>query len=382
MNKNDLRKRNIRKTITKISIGGTLLLTSLASGYLLSNNRHSFNMNSVQVSNEDLLKEFNDIYNNSSELQEEWSDIYPELSDFIENYGSYLDQGELLYTLPKLKFKKVDDIADGRILAQFDSSSNTILYSKKLDSKKDSSIKEIKLHEAIHYLFQGNFSETGINFSHKGKYLDEGNASLIVREYDCYSGVDDYEKSTYYVRSICELIGTDKYMTAVGGHDLDLLITYLNEYSSSKDGSKLVDYIDSASFQHDTYGTDDDKKAWEIIEKMYIEKNGISIEESSDVVMKIYSNKLAKTTYEIEGARGYSNAHINKNYFVNIEEPTITYSAFGKDYGTATINENNVVENIKVLEDGYFDENGNTVDNDGNIIETNYLEFNSNAKHK
>ena len=373
MKKFNINWKNIRRIFACIGVGGVLVAGSLKSGLYINPKTclpdfYYINTKSVNMTNAQLLAAFQNSYNNLPELQKEWNVIYPEVCEFISDYGEYLDQEELIDTIDTLKIERVDKIHDGTVLALFDYPTNTIKYSDNLFKKSDSDIKEIKLHEAFHYLFHQNFFGSGINFSHRGLQLDEGLVSLLVREYGAYSNVDIYEKNSYYVRALCELIGTDEYMKAAGKHNLSALIESLNEYSKDNEGKKLLSYIDKACLYYDSYGTDNDKNAWAIIEKMYFEKNGISIKDNTDIVMKAYSNKLAKTSYEITGARGYSNVFVEKNYFKNIDNPTISYKNFGKEYGSADLNQNNEIISGKVLTEGVFDENGDIVDKDGNKL--------------
>ena len=187
--------------------------------------------------------------------------------------------------------------------------------------------------------------------------------------------VDAYEKNAYYVRVICELIGSENYLTAFGDHDYNELIGYLANYSSRRDADSLISSINSACT--DTrMNTESDQDAREILEEIYFNKNGVSVEESNDNVMKCYFNKLFQTEYEIEGARFAYHASVNKNYLVNTDMvPNITFSKQNKLYGTVYLGDNNEVVSGEVLAEGFYNEVGEVVDLDGNEIEEEIISY-------
>ena len=323
--------------------------------------------------NEELLNEFLNIYNSNENMQHYWGCIYNELTDFISNNGQYLDQQQLIDTLPELKFEEVDQIAfSDNALASYNYNSNTISFASRFFYKSPEQQKEITLHETFHYLFFQQFSGT---LGSGAPSLNEGTASLFTREYNAYVGVDAYEKNAYYVRVICELIGSENYLTAFGDHDYNELIGYLANYSSRRDADSLISSINSACT--DTrMNTESDQDAREILEEIYFNKNGVSVEESNDNVMKCYFNKLFQTEYEIEGARFSYHASVNKNYLVNTDMvPNITFSKQNKLYGTVYLGDNNEVVSGEVLAEGFYNEVGEVVDLDGNEIEEEIISY-------
>lgn len=378
-------KKKIRSILVAAGLASSLAVGAVNFGFHLNKDTklpdfYYLNTKNIDLDGEDLLDKFDEIYDNSETLKKYWGRIYPELSDFILRYGPYLDQEELLDTLPNLQMKVVDKIANNNhLLAITKTSDLSIQFNKKLFYKKEEEIKEIVLHETFHYLFQQNFSNDPIQISLFGRQLDEGIASLLVREYGCYTGVDINEKPVNYVRVICELIGPENYMKATGHHDISELIGYISEYCERKDAQNLIKSIDSACIYYDSK-TEDDQKAWDIINKIYLNKHGTTIEDSSDLVMKIYSNKMIGTNYSIEGSKASSHARLNKNYFVNNKESYITYIQNGQEYGKVKLNQNNEIESKSTLTKGFYLDGDNIMDNNGNIMSGNFTDYNEENK--
>lgn len=275
----------------------------------------------------DFVAEFQKIYSSSMDLQREWADFYPQLCDILSNYGYLFNQQELLSSLRDLKFRRVTKYKNhDHILACYDFYDNTIYYTDALFNKKPTQIKELQFHEAIHFLFQNNFIYSRGNILHSGSSLDEGTASLFVREYGFYDRVDNYEKDVYYVRAMCELLGTENYLSCVCKHDYSKLIASLSKYSDKSTAKKLVKYMDEADKTPDQRGTVADTNAWNIINLMFENKYGVSIENSTNDLMKIYSNILAKTSYPVMGDEYSHNYTIGKRYFLNsASESLFTY---------------------------------------------------------
>lgn len=376
-------KKKIRSIIVAASLAGSLVAGSVHFGFHLNKETHLpdfyyLNTKNIDLESDELLDEFDKIYNDSDVLQKYWQDIYPQLSDFILKYGTYLDQEELLDTLPDLKIKVTNKISnDKRFLAVTKSDDVSITLNERLFFKKSTEIKEVILHEAFHYLFQQNFSNSPLSFSNLGRQLDEGIATLLTQEYNCYDGVNmPYKKSVNYVQVLCELIGAENYMKATGKHNISELINYISQYCSKNDATNLIKHIDKACIYYDTKATDDDKKAWKIINQIYEAKNGITIEESSDLVMKIYSNNLLDTDYFIDGARYNHHAYVHKNYFVNFTQPYITYIQNGKQYGEIKLDSNNNCKTGVVLKEGYYSDNGTVINDDGNEIIEQTINYN------
>ena len=299
----------------------------------------------------EFCEQFDRIYKSSKALQENWGNIYPELYAFISRYGDYLMQEEVLRSLETLKFVRADNISDyGTVVAKYNYNNNTIYYSDSLFHKKGAEIKELQLHEAFHFLFQNNMYYSSSNPAHHGLFIDEGIVSLLVRESDSYANVDAYWKQAMYTSALMEIVGVDNYMRAVGAHDYAMFINILSQYCSESEASSLVSYIDEAVLHFRNKGTKEDIKAWEIIHSMYEKKNGITIEESHDEIMKIYSNELSRSSYNIEGAEYRSDAHANKRYLLNCKENSIILknTSLG-EFGKIILDENNSV--VEVVRD-------------------------------
>lgn len=65
----------------------------------------------------------------------------------------------------------------------------------------------------------------------------------------------------------------------------------------------------------------------------------ISIEDSNDLVMKVYSNKMADTSYEIDNKPSFSVPKVSKNYFLNTDmEPKIIFESGGEYCGEVLLN--------------------------------------------
>lgn len=344
INKLKINKRNIVRILVGLGIGSTLVFSSkniFNSIVGLANS--SIVTNDINLSNDELLLEFQNEFNNSDELQEELGVIYPEVSEFVEEYGQYLDQGQLLNSISTLDLITLPDdaFAEG-VLAEYKPKENTIYFNERLKYKKDSQVKEIKEHEFYHYLFFGGF--TFSNMSHVGNALDEGISTLLTQESGSFDNTVCYTKNANYVRVICELIGADNFMKACGNHSLSELIDYLSEYTSSSDAQKLIKLIDEACLNYGYIITDADRQAWDIINIMYNNKNGVTIENSNDAVMKIYSNRMVKTSYPIDNAPSLTMVEISKNYFLNTEEEAkIVFKKNGEIYEEMPIeNDNNI----------------------------------------
>lgn len=231
-----------------------------------------------------------------------------------------------------------EEFGDG-LLAEYDPNKNAIYLNKCLKYKKDSQVAEVKEHEMYHYLLSGGFSFNNNNFFHTGLSLDEGIATLLTQESGSFDNTVYYTKNANYVRVICELIGSDNFMIACGNHDLSELTDYLSEYSCKSDAKKLIKLIDEACLDYGIIATDEDIEAWDIINDMYINKNGVSIEDSNDLVMKVYSNKMAGTSYGIDNKPSFSVPKVSKNYFLNTDmEPKIIFESGGEYCGEVLLN--------------------------------------------
>ena len=372
-----MNRKNIAKLVATLGLTGAIALGTISAGPYINPDTHFVDFyyidtKDIHLDNQDFYNRFNEIYKNSVELQEQWDIIYPELSQFLLEYGDKLDQEQVLDTLSNLKFV-IAKRDEGSVLAMTNYKKNEITYNERLFTKKPEQIKELKLHEAFHFLFQQNFYGSFLNFFDIGRQLDEGTADILTKESDAYAGVTVYGKNSNYVKVLCEIIGADHYLDAAGSHDWLKLIDYISEYCSKGDAKKLLKSIDRACVYYDDKGTDDDIEAWKIINKMYENKNGYTIEDSNDEIMKVYSNSLLDTRYKITGARSYVHAVVNKRYFLGKTEPTsVTFSQMGKKYGEITLNIDNSFATGKVLENEYFDENGNIVDKDSFVDFDNY----------
>ena len=361
-----MNRKNIAKLVATLGLTGAIALGTISAHFV---DFYYIDTKDIHLDNQDFYNRFNEIYKNSVELQEQWDIIYPELSQFLLEYGDKLDQEQVLDTLSNLKFV-IAKRDEGSVLAMTNYKKNEITYNERLFTKK------LKLHEAFHFLFQQNFYGSFLNFFDIGRQLDEGTADILTKESDAYAGVTVYGKNSNYVKVLCEIIGADHYLDAAGSHDWLKLIDYISEYCSKGDAKKLLKSIDRACVYYDDKGTDDDIEAWKIINKMYENKNGYTIEDSNDEIMKVYSNSLLDTRYKITGARSYVHAVVNKRYFLGKTEPTsVTFSQMGKKYGEITLNIDNSFATGKVLENEYFDENGNIVDKDGNPTSDSFVDF-------
>lgn len=337
MNKFNVNKKNVLKVLVGLGVGGVLLLSSRVIDQVIN---FSDSTNIVQLSNDELLSQFQDGFNESLELKSELEEVYPAACEFIAEYGQYLDQEQLLDTVSTLDTVTLpeEDFTEG-VLAEYKPDKNAIYLNERLKYKRDSKILEIKEHELYHYLLSGGFSFNNNNFFHTGLSLDEGIATLLTQESGSFDNTVYYTKNANYVRVICELIGSDNFMSACGNHDLSELTDYLSEYSSKSDAKKLIKLIDEACLDYGNIATDEDIEAWDIINDMYINKNGVSIEDSNDLVMKVYSNKMADTSYEIDNKPSFSVPKVSKNYFLNTDmEPKIIFESGGEYCGEVLLN--------------------------------------------
>lgn len=346
MKKININKKNLKKSLMCLGLSGALVLGTISAGPYIDFKNQSLglryvNTKNIHMSSEEFLAKFQEIYQNSPTLQDEWSSFYPELCDFISVYGEYLDQEEFLDTIHNLSFVYGDtSIEKQNLIAQYHIFKNSIHYSDNIQSKKRDEVKEVSFHETIHYFFHQNFTFSFMNLFLFGNMLDEGNASMITREYNDYVGVDCYDKAVDYVRVLCELIGSDNYMKAACGHDVFQLVSYLSEYTSYTKALLLLPKIDIASRFYNSKGTSFDKAAWNIIEEMYYNKYGISIEDSDDDIMKYYSNRWAGTEYIIQGGKYNHNFDLQKNYFVNIGDAVLSYKDGDGNYHSVVLDDN------------------------------------------
>lgn len=337
MNKFNVNKKNVLKVLVGLGVGSVLLLSSRGIAQVIN---FSDSTDIVQLSNDEFLSQFQDGFIDSIELKTELEDVYPTVCEFIDEYGQYLDQKKLLDTVSTLEAVMLPDeeFGDG-LLAEYDPNKNAIYLNKCLKYKKDSQVAEVKEHEMYHYLLLGGFYSNSTNFFHTGLSLDEGIATLLTQESGSFDNTVYYTKNANYVRVICELIGSDNFMSACGNHDLSELTDYLSEYSSKSDAKKLIKLIDEACLDYGIIATDEDIEAWDIINDMYINKNGVSIEDSNDLVMKVYSNKMAGTSYGIDNKPSFSVPKVSKNYFLNTDmEPKIIFESGGEYCGEVLLN--------------------------------------------
>lgn len=343
-----INKKSLLKYILCIGLGGVIGTGAVKSGLHLNKDTnlldfYYINTKDIDISNEELLNEFNKVYESRTDMRNYFGIIYNELCDFIINNGHALDQEQFLETLPDLKFEVVDDNDLGNdILASYRIYQNKILISKSVLTSSDKIKKEVILHEAFHYLFFQGFNNSNSSLFNEGKALDEGTASLLVHEYNSYAGLDDYIKNTYYVKILCELIGEDRYLDCIGHHDLNKLKKYIAKYSSSSDANKLIKYIDKACSDDNLYelNTEYDQNAFEIIKNIYKNKNNISIENSNDSTIKNYCNILFNCNYNLEGVLSQSETIVLKNYFVKKDDTTIAIFEDGEYCGTITLHKN------------------------------------------
>lgn len=337
MNKFKVNKKNVLKVLVGLGVGSVLLLSSKGIDKAIN---FSDSTNIVQLSNDDLLSQFQNEFTDSIELKTELEDVYPTACEFIDEYGQYLDQEKLLDTVSTLETITLPDeeFVDG-FLAEYKPNKNAIYLNERLKYKKDSQVAEVKEHEMYHYLLSGGFYSNPTNFFHTGLSLDEGLATLLTQESGSFDNTVYYTKNANYVRVICELIDSNNFMSACGNHDLSELTAYLSEYSSESDAKKLIKLIDEACLDYGNIATDEDIEAWDIINDMYINKNGVSIEDSNDLVMKVYSNKMAETSYKINNKPSFSVPKVSKNYFLNTDmEPTIIFESGGEYCGEVLLN--------------------------------------------
>lgn len=374
------RNRVLRKRVFNVALAGTLLCT-LAGKPLyncINNGTFVYNVSNEnnKYSKKEFLNKFKSAFNANESLKNSFDDVLPELCDFVECYGEYLNQQEILSNIKTLEVKVLDNddpqakkLGDSTVAAYI-YTSNEIDLKSNIAYKKFEEQREIKYHEFLHFLLRHEYHTSGKSA------LDEGTVSLITRESGLYANVDIYEKDTYYVRAICELIGSDNYMKAMGDHDYNELVDYMSEYTSESKAIKLLKNIEEACLDYNKKGTDADLIAFDIINEMYINKHGYSIDDSDDQVMRCYSNKTADTTYDITGARSYYQVTVNKNYLIETDRPaTLVYEKYKLIYGEGYLDENNSVTSGVVLKDGYYDEDGNVVDDKGNFIVEEKEEF-------
>lgn len=342
-------KGNIKKLVICIGLGGVIAFSTLTglmknekvqevmpepvkqiTQTITGDSKMSYS-NNLHLSNEEFLDRFEAEYQKSDNLQTEWKDIYPELRKFVGTYGEYLDQEQILKCLSTLKIEsnaKIPGSSDN--VAMYDPKTNTMKFSSSLNYKKAEEIKKTKLHESIHFLLQDGFYKSSRKCGGKGIMLDEGYVSLLNQEFDTYQGGDNYMKASNYVRILCELFGEEEIIKSAGTEGLDYLVGKISEYTSEKEAIDLIDNIDKGAYNYNQKGTDYDKKAWKTIDYIYQQKNGVSVKDSDDELMKYYSNKTLGTIYDIVGKPSYSNFTINKNYFINKGANTIIVEKNGQ----------------------------------------------------
>lgn len=376
-----INKNFVKNTLLSVGITSSLVLGTLEGIPMFLNGKDDLdynNLNYIEMKNDSFADEFNEIYYSSEELQEQWGDIYPELITFIEEYGAYFDQEKILNKLANVQFI-ITPRSEDKVLAMTDNDKNQISYNERLSSKKRDQIKEVKLHEAFHYLFQDGFFKSDYNVSHIGLSLDEGNANLLTEESGVNVKTTLYEKYSTYVKVLCEIIGPEEYLDAAGSHDWLKLLDYLDDYCTRDEAIELIKNIDKACNYYDSHGSQYDIKVWETIEEMYEKKNGETIEASNDIVMKTYHNKYSGKYYEIKEAKGPTQTRVNKNYYLDNDDPaTIDFVRNGKRYGTAILNDKNEIVSGEVLENYYYDDDNNIVDKDGNPIDDNVISLGNN----
>ena len=345
-----------------------------------SNDAHFAHQN--HLSNDEFLEEFQRIFRHSDLLQTEFSDVYPYLCDFVATYGEYLDQDAILRNLPTLSIEYLDMYtADDSINATYYLDKNSIEFNERIRYKRLGQTNEVKLHEFIHFLLHNGFKTAEGNEKNLGFGLDEGIASLITREYGVYDSLDSYEKNTYYVYVISELVGEDNFIKAVCAHDWNYLISCLEQYISREEALQLISAIDDACLYYNSQCAADEK-AWKIINDIYVNKHDELIKYSDDIIMKACSNKLIKTDYEIPGARYNFHVVVDKPIFVNKGENHVLLCQMDRFYyGDLLLDENNHLVSGTVLEDGFYAEDGVTpVDSDGNIIDAGTISLGGNQK--
>lgn len=328
-------KGNIKKLVMCVGLGGVIVFSTLT--WLMKNEKVQEIMpdpvkqitqtitgdsnlsysNNLHLSNKEFLDRFEDEYNKSDNLKKDWKDIYPQIREFVGTYGEYLDQEQLLKCLSTLKIVSNANVSGSDTLATYDSKTNTIKLSKNLNYKKQTEINKTLLHESLHFIFQDGFYESSRKYYKKGLMLDEGMVSLLNQEFEMNDGGDNYKKASSYVRVLCELLGEEEVMKAAGTEGLEYLIGRISDYTSEKEAVALIDNIDKASYNYNSRGTDYDKKAWETLDSIYQQKYGVSVKDSDDEIMKLYSNQTLGKYYDIAG-RSYSiNINTNKKYFIN-----------------------------------------------------------------
>ena len=349
INKLKVNRKNIMRALIGLGIGGSLLISSKNVGLHFDGFRPDFyylNTKNIEMSSEDLQAEFESKFQSSPVLVREFSSIYPEVSEFVGEYGEHLDQEQLLDTISKLDVDVVKDEKYGqRVLAWYTFENNTIHIKNKIKYMKDENVKELKEHEFFHYLFFQGFSRDSFNFFHIGRSIDEGMATLLTQENGDFNDTVLYKKNANYVRVICELIGSENFIRACGNHSINELFDYLSEYSSKSTAKRLLKCMDDACIEYGYLTTDADKEAWNIINEMYENKTGTTIEKSDDYIMKYYSNKMIKTCYKIGEAKSIADINVYKNYFLNIEEPRIDFVSNGDVYDQIVIEDNTLPNN-------------------------------------
>ena len=165
----------------------------------------------------------------------------------------------------------------------------------------------------------------------------------LTSEYGFESDECIYYKNKIYLKALCELIGKDKYLECLGNHSIMDLINSLSQYGNYIDSISLIYNIDKACGYYDTMNTDYDKKAWNIINKLYKNKNEVSIEDSKDVVMKTYSNSLTDSNYFILETTNPSSVEIKKNYFVYTEDLGVKFEDENGKNGFVRLNQDNTI---------------------------------------
>ena len=355
--------KKIVKAMVLIAIGIVLLIgiiffksnnssekDSSSSTNILNNAKTKQN----KLSGEDFWNKFEKEYKKSEQLSSEWTLIENELKSFIFGNGEYLDQEEIMKKLPTLeiKYKEFDGNRNGQYLYK----ENKLLFSKDLKYRSEADKKNTIFHETLHFLFQEAFLDSKFNMSGDGVMLDEGLVSLLTLEYDCYGAdyPDQYQVALTYTRIICEIIGADRFIQIAGNHDLNELIDEIAKLCSKNDAKELIKNIDKASERRNySDRTEYDEKAWEIIQKMYKTKNGVSIDDSGDILMQLYFNITNNSSkdfnpkiYKAEDVTLFSIFQTNKRYFTNNSKNSITDR--NKYNGNSTI-EISLDENNRVI---------------------------------
>lgn len=343
----NVNKRNIKKLFLTLGVGAIVTYGSINSGVHIDKFTHMpdfyyiNNSENNDISNEKFLDEFNEIIDSRKDLKEHWSDIRDELNDFILYNGENINHDRVLKMLKNLKITYNDDFSD--LVAVTKYYNNSINYNARFNLKKSNQQKEIKLHEAFHFLFGKGFYGSMLNFTELGKALDEGTAQLLTEESGAYVNTTLYKKPSVYVKTMCELIGADKYFNDLNSNDVWKLVSDFSEYASYADSLRLLHLIDKSYIYYNTI-TEDDIEAWKIINSMYAKKTGSSLDKSNNEILKLYSNKYGKTNYTINLTNYYGNYEVIKNYFINVDEPIrINLLKSGEIYDTLYLDENNNV---------------------------------------